>query len=406
MKSQFLQISGPLMAKAEMLLAEATELFRRYGRIAYAAYQQEKANPRPKRHAEDTEFLPAALEIVESPPSPVGRAILWTIMALFSIAILWASLSHLDLHASAEGRTLTLNDVLPVQAQEAGRVEAIKVINGDRVAKGDVVMVLDPTEGTSEVTRLEREVAELSVRAARLKAQMEDDPLGAFAPPADIAPELAKDLLPLHQRLLIDRIEQQRATLSGLDSRANSLQAEQRSLRAEVERLASTIPLMRSRVEAKEGLAEKGYTSRLQSIELREGLMDREHELISTREKLDRARSDLAQAAQDRHQAVAKFRAETLAELADVEDRASGKRQELERAKQLERGFSLTAPENGIVQQLSVRSKGAVVSKGQTVLVVVPEASPIKVEARLLNKDVPFVEIGQKAEVKIEALPF
>ncbi len=95
-----------------------------------------------------------------------------------------------------------------------------------------------------------------------------------------------------------------------------------------------------------------------------------------------------------------------MAELADVEDRASGKRQELERAKQLERGFSLLAPEPGIVQQLSVRSKGAVVSKGQTVLVVVPEASPIKVEARLLNKDVPFVEIGQKAEVKIEALPF
>ncbi|TAN53406.1 MAG: HlyD family type I secretion periplasmic adaptor subunit, partial [Rhodospirillales bacterium] len=381
--------SSAIAHKLESIAAEATELFRRYGRIALHAYKQDKANPRPKRHADDTAFLPAALEIVESPPSPLGRAILWTIMALFAIAIIWACLSKLDLHASAEGRTLPEQDVLPVQAQEAGRVQEIKVLNGDQVQKGDVVMVLDPTEGASEVTRLEREVAELTVRAVRLRAQLEDDPLKAFAPPANIRPELANELLPLHRHLLTDRIEQQRATLSGLDRKSESLQAERRSLVAEVERLASTIPLMRSRVDAKEGLADKGYSSRLQAIELKEGLLDREHGLSSSREKLKRAEADLTQAAEERRQAVAKFRAETLSELADVEDRANGKRQELERAKQLERGFSITAPDSGTVQQLSVRSKGAVVTKGQTVLVVVPENDRLKVEARLLNKDVP-----------------
>ncbi|MFA6021009.1 MAG: hypothetical protein WC722_12165, partial [Rhodospirillales bacterium] len=61
-----------------------------------------------------------------------------------------------------------------------------------------------------------------------------------------------------------------------------SLRAEQRSLQAETERLTATIPLMRQRVEAKEGLADKGYSSRLQAIELKEGLLDREHELDST----------------------------------------------------------------------------------------------------------------------------
>ncbi|MFA6020587.1 MAG: HlyD family type I secretion periplasmic adaptor subunit [Rhodospirillales bacterium] len=169
---------------------------------------------------------------------------------------------------------------------------------------------------------------------------------------------------------------------------------------------SSTIPLMRQRVEAKEGLADKGYSSRLQAIELKEGLLDREHELDSTREKLKRSAADQAQANEERSQAVAKFRAETMAELAEVKDKASGKRQELERARQLESGFSILAPNDGIVQQLAVRSAGAVVTKGQTVLVVVPENEALKVEARLLNKDVPFVEIGQQVEVKIEALPF
>jgi hemolysin D len=398
--------SSTIRHKLESILAETTELFRRYGRIAYTAYKQDKANPRPKRHADDVAFLPAALEIVESPPSPLGRAILWTIMALFVIAITWACLSELDLHATAEGRTLTQNDVLPVQAQEAGRVEAINVANGDHVVKGDVVLVLDPTEGTSEVTRLEREVAELEVRAARLKAQMADAPLVSFVPPENVPGDLADELIPMHLRLLQDRVEQQRATLSGYDNRMASLRAEQRSLQAETERLTATIPLMRQRVEAKEGLADKGYSSRLQAIELKEGLLDREHELDSTREKLKRSAADQAQANEERSQAVAKFRAETMAELAEVKDKASGKRQELERARQLESGFSILAPNDGIVQQLAVRSAGAVVTKGQTVLVVVPENEALKVEARLLNKDVPFVEIGQQVEVKIEALPF
>ncbi|MDK9723201.1 MAG: HlyD family type I secretion periplasmic adaptor subunit [Rhodospirillales bacterium] len=260
--------------------------------------------------------------------------------------------------------------------------------------------------GQSRILRLKREVAELEVRAARLKAQMADAPLVSFVPPENVPDDLADELIPMHLRLLQDRVEQQRATLSGLDRRSESLSAERRSLVAEVERLASTIPLMRQRVDAKEGLADKGYSSRLQAIELKEGLLDREHGLSSSREKLKRAEADMTQAAEERRQAVAKFRAETLSELADVEDRANGKRQELERARQLERGFSITAPDSGFVQQLAVRSKGAVVTKGQTVLVVVPENDTLKVEARLLNKDVPFVEIGQEVEVKIEALPF
>ena len=61
---------------------------------------------RERRKKDELAFLPAALEIVETPPSPVGRAIAATIMALFILALLWATLGHVDIVASASGKVV------------------------------------------------------------------------------------------------------------------------------------------------------------------------------------------------------------------------------------------------------------------------------------------------------------
>ena len=59
---------------------------------------------RERRERDELAFLPAALEIVETPPSPIGRAIGATIIALFCLALIWASFGHVDIVASAPGR--------------------------------------------------------------------------------------------------------------------------------------------------------------------------------------------------------------------------------------------------------------------------------------------------------------
>ncbi|MGY3544233.1 hypothetical protein ACVIIY_008453, partial [Bradyrhizobium sp. USDA 4515] len=55
----------------------------------------------PRRREHEIAFLPAALEIAESPPSPIGRAIGACIIAAFCIALLWATLGSVDIVASA-----------------------------------------------------------------------------------------------------------------------------------------------------------------------------------------------------------------------------------------------------------------------------------------------------------------
>src|SRR5690348_5693649 len=94
------------------------------------------AVPLGGRRRYELEFLPAALEIVETPPSPVGRTIALTIAALFCIALAWASLGYVDITATASGKIVPTGRTKLVQPLEAGIVRAIHVRDGQTVKAG------------------------------------------------------------------------------------------------------------------------------------------------------------------------------------------------------------------------------------------------------------------------------
>jgi hemolysin D len=77
-----------------------------------------------QRDRDELEFLPAALEIVETPPSPIGRAIGATIIALFVLALTWAILGHVDIVATATGKIVPTGGSKVIQPFETGVVRA------------------------------------------------------------------------------------------------------------------------------------------------------------------------------------------------------------------------------------------------------------------------------------------
>src|SRR5260370_8150121 len=97
-----------------------------------------------RRRAHETAFLPATLEVVETPPSPIGRAIGATIIAVFCVAMIWASLGEVDMVATAPGKIVPSGRTKTVQPFEAGVVRAIRVRDGASVKAGDGMIELDP----------------------------------------------------------------------------------------------------------------------------------------------------------------------------------------------------------------------------------------------------------------------
>ncbi len=85
------------------------------------------------RRRDEYEFLPAALEIIETPASPVGRAVVFIIIAFFVVALAWAGLGKIDIIATAQGKIMPTGRTKVIQPLETGIVTAIHVRDGDRV---------------------------------------------------------------------------------------------------------------------------------------------------------------------------------------------------------------------------------------------------------------------------------
>jgi hemolysin D len=107
-----------------------------------------------------------------------------------------------------------------------------------------------------------------------------------------------------------------------------------------------------------------------------------------------------------RNEAEADFRRTIFADLTKVQAQAAGLAQDTMKAARRTALQALTAPVDGVVQQLAVHTIGGVVTPAQPLAVVVPVASPIEIEAILANRDIGFVHAGQEAAIKVETFNF
>jgi hemolysin D len=124
---------------------------------------------RKSRHQDELAFLPAALEITETPPSPIGRAVGITIIAMFGVALGWACFGHIDIVATATGKIVPSGRTKIIQPFETGVVRAIHVQDGQTVAAGDVLIELDPTMNEAERNHLRSDLttAQLDIASGR-----------------------------------------------------------------------------------------------------------------------------------------------------------------------------------------------------------------------------------------------
>ena len=109
------------------------------------------------KHYQALEFLPATLELQETPASPVGRAIIWFIILFFSIAVAWAFIGEVDIVSVAHGKIVPSGQVKVVQPLETGVVRRILVEEGQLVEAGEVLVELDTTITTADRERLDGE---------------------------------------------------------------------------------------------------------------------------------------------------------------------------------------------------------------------------------------------------------
>jgi hemolysin D len=359
------------------------------------------AGPKP-RDREELAFLPAALEIVETPPSPLGRAIGATLIGLFVLALAWSSLSHVDIVATAPGKIIPTGYSKVIQPFETGVVRAILVANGQNVNAGDVLIELDSTINEGEIVHLRSDLQSAQLDISRIHAALSDtdDPLAAFQPPEGANPALVA----IQRQFLLAQVTEHRAKIAALDGQRTQKEAELGTISATVDKLEAVIPTIEERVNIRKTLNE--YGNKLQYYEVLQQLTESQQERLVQKSHLKEARAAVAAIIETRGQTKAEFRRTLFSELTEAERKAAGLAADLSKAEQRTKLQQLTAPVSGIVQQLAVHTVGGVVTPAQSLMVIVPNDSSLEIEAMVSNHDVGFVHAGDEVEIKVDTFDF
>jgi hemolysin D len=351
------------------------------------------------------EFLPAALEIIETPAPPLGRAIAGTLIAFFLIAVVWACFGHIDIIATAQGKIVPFGRVKVIQPLDTGNVAAIRVRDGDRVREGDVLIELDRTVSTAERNRIGHELLRARLDVARLtalRAGLATATAVDFAPPAG-AP--AYEVARTHAAMMA-QAEQHAAKIAALDQQIAQKLAEADEVAATIAKLEAGLPFIEQAAEVREKLMKMEYGNRIAHLEAQLKLSDQRHELIVQRRRaVEIAAARQALEAQ-RLEARSDYARGIINDLAEAEQKAAQLAEDMVKAEKKMQDQVLRAPIDGTVQQLAVHTIGGVVTPAQALMMIVPIDSSIEVEAMVLNKDIGFVHDGDPAEIKIDTFNF
>jgi hemolysin D len=357
-----------------------------------------------RRNESELAFLPAALEIVETPPSPIGRAIGITVVTLFCVTLAWASLGRVDIVATGTGKIIPSGRTKTIQPFESGVVRAIRVRDGQSVKAGEVLIELDPTMTEAERDHLKSDHISAELEVGRLRAALSEkaNPFDDFHPPEGAS----VSLIEMNRQYLLSQFAEQRGKLASLDRQLKQKQAERDTISAGIAKIEATLPVLTQKVEIRKYLFEKDLGSKIVYLTDYQDLVSMQQDLLVQKSRYQEADAALAALTETRGQSVAEYRRARFEELAKAEQKTAGLAQDVIKAEQRTKLQVLTAPVDGVVQQLAVHTIGGVVSPGQVLLVVVPSDSHLEIEAIVSNRDIGFVHAGQAAEVKIDTFNF
>jgi hemolysin D len=360
----------------------------------------------------EREFLPAALEIIETPASPIGRAIAASLIVFFGIAIAWACIGKVDIIATAQGKVVPAGRVKVIQPLEAGTVTAIHVKDGDRVSEGQVLIELDRVVTTAERNRVAQDLLGAGLDAARLTALRAGLDAGTIAPIGFAPPEGAPAYAVTRTRAAMQaQAEQQIAKIAALDHQIAQKDAEAEETAAVVAKLAASLPMLVQTADIREKAMKLAYGNVIAHLDAQLKLSEQRHELVVQQRRAVEVTAAREALISQREQARAEYTQGIVGDLAEAEQKAAQFAEDFTKAQKKMEDQVLRAPIDGVVQQLALHTIGGVVTPAQALLVVVPgrasaRESPIEIEAMVQNKDIGFVHEDDAAAIKIDTFNF
>lgn len=340
-------------------------------------------------------------------PPLYTRLLAGSLSALIFGTIAWAHFSIVDEVAVAQGELVPSQQIRPVRALDGGVIRTIRVREGDRVKKGDVLLEQDESVTEAAVDRLQKSVDLIRQDIARLEAErtgqtsvgnaVQDQLLAARLQDYDTR-RAAAVAEANRQSAAIAQAEAQLVRLQENLSNARktllNAQERERSLRTLIDPANGAVPRF-DYLEAKDRLTQAQDTV----FSLEQEIRGQQQEVRQAQQSFQAARQTAGTLDSQRRSEILMQLNQRREELANVEGQLA------QAAKQQEQEF-IRAPIDGRVYNILVSPSEGTVEAGEELLSILPEDNSLVLDVKVLNRDIGFIHEGMRAKVKMATFPF
>jgi len=349
----------------------------------------------------ETEFLPAILEVTETPPSPTGRIVMWSILILLVVALAWGFLGHINEVAVAPGKVIPSGQAKTVQVKNKGIIKEIRVEEGDQVQEGDILVLLDPTTTSADYDSLKKRAAYYKLDIQRLTAELTGQPFTPEEDPDLEAHDLAAELA-LYQSRTNDYNTQRQSRQSVIEQKKAQLEA----TRATYERYSKGLAIAQEKERRLQGLMQENAISEFQLLEQQNQVIEYAQSAQAQLDSINSIQAEIVEAEQNLANVDASYRKDIMTSLVDAKKEYYAISESIKKADEDARMATIVAPTSGRVYNLAVHTVGGIVTDAQPLMQIVPEDVSLEFEVYAENKDIGFIKVGQTAEVKVETFNF
>ena len=349
------------------------------------------------------EFLPAAEEIIETPPSPFGRIVIWLIAALLVIAFAWSYFGQLDIIASSTGKITPEGSIKTVQPASAGVVTDIKVSEGQKVKKGQLLIQLDNSIAKSEVKTAEQALTVARLERDILAKTIAGEDISTTVNATDIPDDVKQHLIALTESKVSASDVQRLMLSSSVDDAQRQLEYQNQSKQTVLDKLQK----LRAREQELKNSAtptDPSVQSELSSVQ--QQISSLNSSLTAQDQQISQAQAGIKEANGKLDAYNADNKSSTYSDIVDKDKHISELENALTKTKQIVEQLSIKAPVDGTVLSLATKTIGGVVNGAQPIVEIVPENAPLIVEANVQNKDIGFIQVGQIVIVKVDTYSF
>lgn len=360
-----------------------------------------------KRDQLQYEFLPAAEEIVETPAAPLGALVVWLVALLLIVALVWSYFGRIDIVAVANGKISTEGSTKIIQPAVSGVVTNINVHEGQRVKKGETLLALDKTTAEKDVATANQSLSTARVERdilRRLAVGGNTDDIINNADLPDEAKAMLRQFASSQTALSAARQQAANGTISNYQQQLQFNQQAKNQLETNAQNLKNRKAEIEKQLPNANPVDKLRLQNELSNIDQR--ITSADSAVLGQNQQLLQSQSALTQAQNQSQTQTAETNSTFNNQIIASEKRIIELENNLVKAKQILAQTTITAPVDGTVLSLTVKTIGGVVNAGQQLAQIVPEKVPLYVDAALDNQDVGFVKPGQRVVVKVATYPF